>query len=102
MNTEKAFAEAVAYGLSRVGLGMPGITLKPQQLEGVRHVYDGKDVFLWLPTGISRKREGQSCCEPTPLKRPVECLGWTAVRHTRQTAFVVIVFAQSNSFAGRS
>ena len=24
--------------------------LKPEQLQDVRHIYEGRDVFLWLPT----------------------------------------------------
>ena len=31
--------------------------LKPQQQESVKSVYEGKDVFLWLPTGF-----GKSLC----------------------------------------
>ena len=52
---EKAFSDAVLYGLLRVG--KPEITLKPQQLEAIRHIYEGRDVFLWLPTGF-----GKSVC----------------------------------------
>ena len=51
----REFSDAVSYGLSHVG--KPEITLKPQQVEAVRHVYEGKDVFLWLPTGF-----GKSVC----------------------------------------
>ena len=53
--SEKAFADSILYGLSRIG--KPGLTLKPQQLEAVRNIYEGKDVFLWLPTGF-----GKSVC----------------------------------------
>ena len=35
--SEKAVAQSVSYGLSRVG--KPEFTLKAQQLEAVRHVY---------------------------------------------------------------
>ena len=52
---EKAFTDAVLYGLLRIG--KPEITLKAQQLETIRHMYEGKDVFLWLPTGF-----GKSMC----------------------------------------
>ena len=31
--------------------------LKPEQLQAVRHMYEGRDVFLWLPTGF-----GKSIC----------------------------------------
>lgn len=52
---KKAFTDAVVYGLVRIG--KPDITLKPQQLEAIRHMYEGKDVLLWLPTGF-----GKSVC----------------------------------------
>ena len=38
-------------------LGCPNLTLKPEQKESVRYVYEGKDVFVWLPTGF-----GKSLC----------------------------------------
>ena len=31
--------------------------LKPEQLQVVRHMYEGRDVFLWLPTVF-----GKSIC----------------------------------------
>ena len=37
--------------------GKSSLTLKLQQLKAVRHVYNGKDIFLWLPTGC-----GKSVC----------------------------------------
>ena len=30
------------------------IVLKPEQLQAVHHMYDGRDVFLWLPTGFGK------------------------------------------------
>ena len=30
------------------------IVLKPEQLQAVRYMYDGRDVFLWLPTGFGK------------------------------------------------
>ena len=50
--SEKAFADSILYGLSRIR--KPGLTLKLQQLEAVRRIYEGKDVFLWLPTGFGK------------------------------------------------
>ena len=38
------------------------LKLKPEQLQAIRHVYDGKDGFLWLPTGF-----GKSVCYETLL-----------------------------------
>ena len=49
------FAAAVEYGL--LCLEKSTLPLKPQQVDAVRHVYNGKDVFLWLPTGF-----GKSVC----------------------------------------
>ena len=34
-----------------------GIVLKPEQLQAICHMYEGRDVFLWLPTGF-----GKSIC----------------------------------------
>ena len=50
--SEKAFEDSISYGLSRIG--RLELTLKPQQLEAVRHIYEEKDVFLWLPTGFGK------------------------------------------------
>jgi superfamily II DNA helicase RecQ len=38
-------------------LGRPSLPLKSEQIEAVRHMYNGKDVLLWLPTGF-----GKSVC----------------------------------------
>ena len=46
---------AMQYGLRCIG--KEGIVMKPEQLEAVRQVCLGKDVFLWLPTGF-----GKSLC----------------------------------------
>ena len=46
---------ALSYALQR--LGCEAMMLKPQQRESVKSVYEGKDVFLWLPTGF-----GKSLC----------------------------------------
>ena len=49
------FDHAVAYSLSR--LGKSELKLKPEQRASINHVYEGKDVFVWLPTGF-----GKSIC----------------------------------------
>ena len=46
---------AFSYALQR--LGCPDLTLKPEQRVAVEFLYEGKDVFLWLPTGF-----GKSMC----------------------------------------
>ena len=53
--TISEFDRAVAYSLSR--LGKSELKLKSEQKASIRHVYDGKDVFVWLPTGF-----GKSIC----------------------------------------
>ena len=53
--SDSQFATAVSYAVSKVG--KTGIVLKPEQLQAVRHIYEGRDVFLWLPTGF-----GKSIC----------------------------------------
>ena len=52
---QDSFDSAVAYGLAT--LASPHLTLKREQLLSVKAVYDGKDVFVWLPTGF-----GKSLC----------------------------------------
>ena len=49
------FDQSLTYALSKIG--KPGIILKEEQRSVVRHIYYGKDVFLWLPTGF-----GKSIC----------------------------------------
>ena len=56
----QGFDEVVTYALRAVGKEC--IVLKTEQLEAIRHIYDGKDVFLWLPTGF-----GKSICYETLL-----------------------------------
>ncbi len=82
--SDKALADAVTYGLSRVR--KPGISLEPQQLEGVRHVYDGKDFFFVAPNrlqqvcllrdlalcdGPQSRQAKHSRCKPTSLKMAI-------------------------------
>ena len=49
------FKRSITYALQR--LGCKAMTLKSQQRASVKYVYEGKDVFLWLPTGF-----GKSLC----------------------------------------
>ncbi len=45
------FEVAVAYALENVD------QLKPEQKASIKAVFDGRDVFIWLPTGF-----GKSIC----------------------------------------
>ena len=45
----------LVYSLARVGCS--SISLKPEQKECIQCIFDGKDVFVWLPTGF-----GKSIC----------------------------------------
>jgi len=49
------FDRALAYALSCVK--QEGISLKDQQVEAVKLLSEGKDVFVWFPTGY-----GKSIC----------------------------------------
>ena len=49
------FDRALAYALSCVK--QEGLCLKDQQVEAVKHLSEGKDVFVWFPTGY-----GKSMC----------------------------------------
>ena len=49
------FADGVNYALSK--LGMSHLELKNQQKQAIVAVYEGKDVFVFLPTGF-----GKSVC----------------------------------------
>ena len=50
-----SFSDAISYGL--VQLGAPEIALKEEQKKAILAVYEGKDVFVSLPTGF-----GKSIC----------------------------------------
>ena len=50
------FDGAISYALKRVDCP----SLKPEQRDSIKAVYDGKDVFVWLPTGY-----GKSICYTT-------------------------------------
>jgi len=55
MATSDVFHKALSFAVSKIG--KEGIVLKPEQLQAVRYIYEGRDVFLWLPTGF-----GKSIC----------------------------------------
>ena len=52
---------ALSYALQR--LGCEAMILKPQQWKFVKCMYEGKDVFLWLPTGFGKS----ICYEVSPF-----------------------------------
>lgn len=52
------FTGALSYALSK--LGTPNLVLKEEQKKAILAVYDGNDVFVWLPTGF-----GKSICFQT-------------------------------------
>lgn len=52
------FAAALAFSLEK--LGISHVSLKEEQRLAVKAIYDGKDVFVWLPTGF-----GKSLCYQT-------------------------------------
>ena len=49
------FQQAISHALQR--LATPCMVLKPEQRASIKAVYEGKDVFVWLPTGF-----GKSVC----------------------------------------
>ena len=46
------FSSAISYALEK--LGVPDLILKEEQRLSIQAVYDGKDVFIWLPTGFGK------------------------------------------------
>ena len=54
-SSSPSFNDGVCYALSQ--LGKASLKLKDQQVEAISAVYDGNDVFVFLPTGF-----GKSIC----------------------------------------
>ena len=50
-----SFLESLVYALS--SLKMSHLSLKPEQRPSMEAIYDGRDIFVWLPTG-----DGKSLC----------------------------------------
>ena len=46
---ESEFDKAVLYALSCIS--QPNLKLKDKQKQALRHLFDGRDVFAWFPTG---------------------------------------------------
>ena len=51
--------QALKFALCCIGKG--DFTLKAEQLDAIKCIYDGKDVFLWLPTGFGKLRDSAVC-----------------------------------------
>lgn len=51
-STRMSFDQALTSALQSIGKG--DLTLKKQQVESIRYVLAGKDVFAWLPTGFGK------------------------------------------------
>ena len=47
-----SFDACLAFALERIGKQQ--LKLKREQVASIRHVYDGKDVFVCLPTGFGK------------------------------------------------
>jgi len=43
---------SILYALELERFGCASVTLKDEQTACVKAIYEGKDVFLWLPTGF--------------------------------------------------
>jgi len=43
---------SILYALE--SLGCASVTLKGEQTACIKAIYEGKDVFLWLPTGFGK------------------------------------------------
>ena len=48
--SDPQFASLLLYAVSNIGKA--GMAPKPEQLQAVRHIYEGRDVFVWLPAGL--------------------------------------------------
>ena len=55
MNMAHLFDECLTYVMKRIG--KDGLGVKDEQKQAIQDVYEGKDVFVWLPTGY-----GKSVC----------------------------------------
>ncbi len=76
-----------SYFLRLERLKCPEMQLKPEQMEAIRHVYEGKGTFVWLPTGFGKS----ICYEVLPFmfdyrkSRELLCFVGIVARHRRQT-----------------
>ena len=92
----------MSYALSKVG--KPEMVLKNEQLTAIQHVYNGKDVFVWLPTGypslsvnatrnIGTKRPKRLACFASTVNKLVACFASSSESQKRQRYFKAIFSA---------
>ena len=95
-----AFGHAMTYTLSKVG--KPEMVLKNEQLTATQHVYNGKDVFVWLLTGypslsinatrnIGPKRPRRLACSASMVNKLVPCFASSSKRQKQQRYFKAIL-----------
>jgi len=48
-DSEVSFTGAIAFSLEK--LGLPDVSLKAEQRSAIKAMYEGRDVFVCLPTG---------------------------------------------------
>ena len=75
------FDRALAYTLSYVK--QEGLCLKDQQEEAVKRLSEGKDVFVWFPTGY-----GSICYQLLPFVFDVK-LGRTTLPSLTEVSFLL-------------
>ena len=57
-NCEVSFSSAITFSLEKLGLS--DVSLKAEQRSAIKAIYEGRDVFVCLPTGY-----GKSLCYQT-------------------------------------
>ena len=93
------FESALIYALNAIG--RKDVKLKDEQERTIRYLYDGEDVFLWLPTGFGKS----ICYECLPFMFDYK-LGRTTAPASRSTVLVVsplvsLMSDQVSSLRGR-
>ena len=79
------FREAVAYSLSC--LQLQSLTLRPKQEEALFHLYSGRDVFAWFPTGYGKS----ICYQLLPFMFDFKLKRTTAQQAKRSSVLVISV-----------
>ena len=76
-----SFSESLVYALS--SLKMSHLSLKPEQQYSMEAIYDGCDVFVWLPTGYRKSL----CYQALPFLMDSKL--WFANSEKSSSVFVV-------------